>query len=196
MIYVPDLCVLIVFVTAVIKIMNNNAFRVAFCGIIVGFAFLLMLCTGLIPVGTYAFPCFSGILLTVIVIEFGEKWAYAAFFAVSILSLFLAGDKEAVVYFIAFFGFYPTLKSSLERIKSKTIQYAIKYIVFNICIIAAFLAGKYLLMIPDEEFTIGGFYIPWIFLVAANLFFIVYDKCVSVLVFRYIQQIRTKIFKK
>ncbi len=176
--------------------MNNNAFRVAFCGIIASFSLVLMLCTGLIPVGTYAFPCFAGILLTVIVIEFSEKWAYASFVAVSLLSLFFAGDKEAVIYFIAFLGFYPILKSSLERIKSKIIQYVIKYAVFNICIVAAFLVAKFVLMIPDEEFTIGGFYIPWVFLIAANGVFAVYDKCVTILVIRYIQQIRNKIFKK
>jgi hypothetical protein len=176
--------------------MNNNAFKVAFCGLTSALALVLMLCTGLIPVGTYAFPMIAGILFTVIVIEFGAKWAYCAFIVVALLSLFLAGDKEAVIYFIAFFGFYPILKSSIERIKSKVVQYVLKYAVFNVCMIVAFLVAKFILMIPDEEFTLMGFYVPWAFLIIGDLFFILYDKCVTIIIIRYVQQIRVKFVKK
>ena len=81
--------------------MKKDTFRVALCGVISAFAFMLMLLTNLIPVGTYALPCIAGILLTAVVVEFGWKWALAAFAAVSLLSVFFAGDKEAVAYFAA-----------------------------------------------------------------------------------------------
>lgn len=173
----------------------KNTFKVSFGGIISAFALILMLSTSLIPVGTYALPCFSGMLLVAIVIELGAKWAYIAYAAVSLLSLFMAGDKEAVIYFIAFFGFYPILKSTLEKIKSKPVQYILKYAVFNVCIIIAFFIGKFLLMIPNEEFTIFGVYIPWIFLIIGNIFFMLYDFCVTVCVMYYVNKIRNRIFK-
>ncbi len=175
--------------------MNNNSFRVAFCGLITAFALALMFATGLIPVGTYAFPCFAGMLLVAVVIEFGARWALAAFAAVSLLSFFLSGDKEAVVYFIAFFGFYPILKSAIERLKSKVLQYVIKYAVFTACIVAAFFVCKFVLMIPDEEFTLFGVYLPWVFLAGAEAFFFLYDLCVSLVVRDYVLKIRGKIFK-
>ncbi|MCH5299371.1 MAG: hypothetical protein J1E96_06375 [Ruminococcus sp.] len=173
----------------------KDSFRVAFCGLVSALALVLMLCTGLIPVGTYAFPIFSGMLLVAVVIEFGEKWAVAAFAAVSILSLFLAGDKEAVAYFIAFFGFYPIAKSGIERLRSRAVQYILKYALFTVCIVAAFTVCKFVLAIPDEEFTVFGVYVPWVFLLVAEVFFLVYDKCVTVMVTRYIVSIRNKIFK-
>lgn len=173
----------------------NKSFRVAFCGLISALSVVLMISTSIIPVATYAFPCFAGILLTAVVIEFGEKWAFAAYAAVSLLSLFLAGDKEAVVYFIAFLGFYPILKSYIERLRSKAAQYIIKYAVFNVCIIAAFLACKFILAIPDEEFTILGFYVPWAFLAAGEFIFFLYDIAVTVLVQRYVISVRSKLFK-
>lgn len=173
----------------------KKSFRVAFCGLITALALALMICTSVIPVGTYAFPCLAGILLTAIVVEFGEKWALAAYVAVSILSLFLAGDKEAVVYFIAFLGFYPTVKSFIERLRSKAAQYVIKFSVFNVCIIAAFFVCKFVLAIPNEEFTVMGFYIPWVFLAVGEVVFFFYDKCVTILVFRYITSLRKKLFK-
>ena len=94
------------------------------------------------------------------------------------------------------FGFYPILKSSIEKLKSKSIQYILKYVVFNICIIAAFFVGKLVLMIPDEEFTLFGVYIPWLFLIIGNIFFLLYDFCVTVMVMNYVYKIRNRIFKK
>lgn len=172
-----------------------KSFRVAFCGLVSALALVLMLSTTIIPVATYAFPCFAGFLLIAVVVEFGEKWALAAYFVISVLSLFLAGDKEAVVYFIGFLGFYPIIKSFIERIKSRAVQWIIKYIIFTACMIGAFTVCKFVLGVSDEEFTVMGFYIPWVFLIAAEAFFVVYDKCASVLVLRYITSIRGKIFK-
>lgn len=175
--------------------MKQNTFRVAFCGLITAFSFVLMLLTNLIPVGTYAFPCLAGVLLVAVVIEFGWKWALGAFTAVSILSALFAGDKEAAVYFIAFFGFYPILKSSIERLKSKIVQYIIKYAVFTVCMVGAFFVCKIVLLIPDEEFMIAGVYIPWVFLIAGEIAFIFYDLFVTIIVTNYIVRVRNRIFK-
>ena len=173
----------------------KDSFRVAFCGLVTALSLVLMISTSIIPVATYAFPCFAGIMLVAVVIEFGERWALAAYAAVSLLSLFLAGDKEAVVYFIAFLGFYPILKSYIERLSSKVLQMVIKYSVFTFCMIGAFLVCKFLLAIPDEEFNVFGVYVPWLFLIAGEIVFFFYDKCVTILVYRYVTSLRNKIFK-
>jgi MFS family permease len=175
-------------------LMKKDSFRVAFCGLVSALSLVLMLFTSVIPVGTYAFPCIAGILLVSVVIEFGWKWALAAYGVVSLLSLFLAGDKEAVVYFIAFFGFYPIAKSGIERIKSVAVQYLLKYLVFTVCVIVAFYATTSVLMIPAEEFEIFGVYLPWVFLLAGELVFWFYDRCVTILVARYIISVRSKLF--
>ena len=174
---------------------KKDSFRVAFCGLVSALSLVIMLMTSLIHVGTYSFPVLAGVLLVAVVIEFGWKWALAAFAAVSLLSAFLAGDKEAVVYFTAFFGFYPIIKSCIERLRSRAVQYIIKYAVFNVCIIAAFFVCKLILMIPDSEFTIGGFYIPWVFLIAGEIVFPLYDAFVTILVTNYIIRVRDRLFR-
>ena len=138
----------------------KNSYKTALCGIICALALVLMLITTIFPFGTYAFPCFAGMLFVVIAIEFGIGWAYMAYGVVALLSLFLVSDKEAVLYFIAFFGFYPILKGTIEKIKSKPLQYILKYLIFNICVIVAFYMAKFILMIPNEEFVLFGFYVP------------------------------------
>lgn len=171
------------------------AYKVALCGVVTALSLVLMLLTGAVSVGTYALPIFSGILLTVIVIEFNTKWALAVYFSVSVLSFFISGDKEAVLYFVLFFGFYPIIKSNIERAGSRLLQWIIKFALFNICIVASFYIGVYLLGVPVESFNIFGVNLPWIFLLIGNIAFPVYDKCVTVLVTKYVKDLRKKIIK-
>lgn len=181
--------------------MKNNGikpatFRIAFCGVVTALALVLMMITGLFSFGTFAFPCFAGMILTAVVIEYGVKWALAVFVAVSVLSSFLAGDKEAVIYFIMLFGYYPVVKSLFERkIRNKAVQFVLKLLLFNAAAVSAFFIADFLLAIPAEEFTILGFYVPWVLLIIGNFFFVVYDFAVTVMVGRYVYSLRKKIFK-
>ena len=88
----------------------NHSGKVALGGIITAICTTLMFLTGLSPIGTYALPAFAGVTLMVIVIELNPRWAWMVYIAVSVLSALLAADKEAVVLFIIFFGYYPILK--------------------------------------------------------------------------------------
>lgn len=174
--------------------------RVAFCGVISALSLVLMLLTTLVPIGTYAFPCFAGILLIAIVVEYKCRWAMLVYAVVSILSLFLVSDKEAVVFFIMIFGYYPTLKNLIERkfqLKfGKVAGYILKFIIFNAAAVAAFIITTFLLAFPAEEYTLFGVYVPWVFLIIGNFFFAVYDYAVSVFVAQYVCRLRNKIFSK
>jgi len=92
----------------------KTTFKVTISGVLSALSLVFMMLTSLVPLGTFAFPCMAGIVLMVIVVEAGHKWAWGAFICVSLLSLFLAGDKEAVVYYIMFFGYYPIIKGAIE----------------------------------------------------------------------------------
>lgn len=174
---------------------KNSTFRVAFCGIIAALGLVLMLLTSLVPVGTYAFPCFAGIFIAAVVIEYGWKWGLGVYAVVTVLSLFLAGDKEAVLYFIALFGYYPILKAVFEKnIKNKIILYVLKFAVFNIAAIASFFAAAFLLSISPEEYTLFGVYMPLAFLAFGNVFFLIYDFAVTVFVGQYVVRLRNKFF--
>lgn len=181
--------------------MNNSVksstFRIAFCSVIAALSVVLMIVTSFIPIGTYALPCFSGILIVAVVIEYGWKWAAAVFAAVSLLSLFISADKEAVLYFIALFGYYPILKGVFEKhIKNRVLQYILKFVVFNAAAILSFFIATLLLSVPLEEFEIFGVYLPALFLLFGNVFFAFYDYAVTVIVSQYVLKIRDKIFRK
>ena len=83
--------------------------QVAFGAMVAALSLVLMMLTAVLPVGTYALPCFAGILLVIIVIEFGVPWAVGVYAGVSILSFLLASDKEAALYYTLILGIYPIL---------------------------------------------------------------------------------------
>lgn len=163
----------------------GKSIRVAFCSIITAFCTMLMFLTGLIPVATYALPALSGVLLIVVVIELGASWAWPVYFATSALSLLLAGDKEAAMLFILFFGYYPILKSAFEKMKNRYLSYLLKFLVFNSTMIAAFFLSIKVLGVPADIFTVFGVYLPWAILIFGNFVFLIYDYAISNLVATY-----------
>ena len=166
--------------------MMKTSVKVSLGGVVAALSLVLMLLTSIIPFGTYAFPCIAGILLILLVFNLGYRWAVAVYFVTAVLSFLLLTDKEAALYYTAFLGFYPILKGVIERIPSKTVQYVIKIVLFNVCIIAAFYIGITLLSVPKESFTLFGVYLPWVFLIIGNVFFVLYDLCVTRLVTIYL----------
>ena len=174
---------------------NKKTFKIAYCAIIAAISTVLMIITSFIPIGTYALPIFAGALLVSIVVEYDCKWAFGTYAVVSVLSAFLAGDKEAVVFFIALFGYYPVLKNIFERrISNKVLQWVLKLAVFNAAAVAAFFFTSFVLGISSEEYTVFGLYVPYLFLIFGNIIFLFYDKALSIIVVFYVRVISPKLF--
>lgn len=138
---------------------------------------------------------FAGALLISIVIEYDFKWALGVYVVVSVLSVFLAGDKEAVLFFVALFGYYPILKNIFEvKIKNKALIILLKLVVFNIAAVASFFFASFILKISAEEYTVFGVYVPYLFLILGNVIFLFYDRVLTIFVVFYAKVISPKLF--
>lgn len=169
----------------------NRTVCVVFCGMVTALSTVLMFFTGLIPIGTYAFPALAGALMITVVVELGTAWAWPVYTASSVLSYLVAGDREAAVLFILFFGYYPILKAVLEKRLKGAASYLVKFLVFNAAMIAAYFISVTLLSVPRESFFLFGFNFLWIFLIAGNLVFLLYDFAVSALVVSYYRRLHS-----
>ena len=174
---------------------QKPTFRLAFCSAAAALEVVLMMVTSLVRIGTYALPCFAGLLTIAVVIEYKCKWAFGVFGVTAVLSFFLSGDKEAVVMFIALFGYYPILKNIIERYnKNAVVRWIIKLFVFNAAAVGSFFVVTLILEIPASEFSIFGVYLPYVFLLAGNVFFILYDLSINVFVRFYVQRLTNALF--
>ncbi|MDR1630279.1 MAG: hypothetical protein LBS36_08745 [Oscillospiraceae bacterium] len=169
--------------------------KTALAGIVSALAVAIMFATTLIPFLTYALPAISGALLILIVIEVNRKWAFASYAAVSILSFLLLNDKEAALMYIAFFGYYPVIKSMLESRLPRVVEYLVKLLLFNVSVISATLLAVFVLKIPLEDVEERGpAVIPYLLLMA-NAMFLLYDYTLTQFVQLYLKKIQHR-FRK
>ncbi len=169
--------------------------KTALGGIVSALSVMLMLLTAVLPFMSYALPLLAGALLIFMVIEINKSWAFIVYIAVSLLAVFVVPDKEAATFYIAFFGYYPIIKSSLEKHLPKIIKWLVKLAIFNLSVVAAYFVSVKLLGIPFEDMQeLGKYGIP-ILLAIANVTFVMYDIMLSKMVVLYMLKLR-KSFKK
>jgi hypothetical protein len=144
-----------------------------------------MISVAIIPFLTYALPAVASVLITFVVVEIDKKWAFGVYCTVSILGFLLVGDKEVAMMYIAFFGYYPILKSFLETKLPRIIEWILKILSFVLT-----MAGSYYLMIKfmgvtiDETEEWGVMAYP-ILLGTGTFAFILYDIALSKTVLLY-----------
>lgn len=166
--------------------------KVALGGVFGALSLLFMLLTAF-PMATYALPAIAGALLIPVVVEAGVKTGWMVYGAVALLSLFVAPDMQAKVMFIAFFGYYPVLKSQLERLSRRWVEWIVKLGIFNAAMILSYLAMLFVFGLETDTFVIGGVNIAWAFLLAGNVVFVIYDYALSNLVTVYFRVLHPRL---
>lgn len=174
---------------------SSMAVKVAVGGVFSAIALVLMMLTGVFPFGTYAFPVIAGVMLIVIYLEFGFRWSMLVYGVISIMSVLFVSDKEAALFFLLLFGYYPVVKSFIERIKSKIVQYIIKLAIFNAAAVSVYFLMLFVFGMPADSFELFGVNIPLIFLIVGNFVFLIYDLAINVVVAQYLQKYRKFFFK-
>jgi hypothetical protein len=164
---------------------------VALGGMIAALSLVLMMLTLFIPFSEQALPAVAGVLLITAVLEAGPGWAFVIYIAVGLLSLFFALQNGASLYYILFFGHYTIIKSYVERLPNKLLQWVVKLLIFNICAAAVYYLVALVTGIPVDIYKYS---LP-VTLVLFNIVLILYDIALSRLVVLYYYRIR-KLFKK
>ncbi len=167
--------------------------KIALCGVLAAVE-LVVLLAAYFPYLTYALPALAGAFTIPVVVDVGKKHAWIMFSVVSVLSFFLC-EKEAMVFYILFFGHYPIIKSYIEQIKSKPVCLLIKFICATVCFAIAYYLTTFVMGIDIE--TVGDFgkYTSIVFLVMYDVVFFVYDIALTRIVGLYILKFRKQVRK-
>ena len=133
--------------------MRSKAAKVALCGVVSALSVVLMLMTGIVPIATIALPALAGCLTIAIVAETNVRYGFAVYCVVSVLAILLTPDREAILFYILFFGYYPTLYGLLMRIKRKPLRVLAKFGVFNLAMALETALGGAMqnLVVADEN---------------------------------------------
>lgn len=178
---------------------KDLGFNTALCGVCAALAMVLMFLSSVIPTMTYALPAAAGALMAVIVIEVNKKWAVCTYAAVSALCLIMIPAKDASLIFVMFMGYYPILKSVLERkIKNRTACMAVKIAVFTAAVVGYYEVLVRVFADPEllDDSAELGKYGLWLLFAASEVIFVIYDLALSRLISVYFNWFRKKFLRR
>ena len=168
----------------------NKTNKITFCAVMAALASVTMLISHTMYL-TYAVPAMAGLFVMIAVIEITPKWAFATYVA-SAFPIFLLAENESKMLYIMFFGYYPIIKSFVEKLRKPVLEWILKFLVFNIAVIVTYLLLTVVFDMSLDDFGEFGKYGAWIFLALGNVVFVFYDIAVSRMSMFYFDIIRPK----
>ncbi len=150
---------------------------------------IILYIASIVPRGSAAFGAIAGIAVVAAVIEGGIGGGISVYTVSGLLSVILAGDKVPAILYIIFFGYYPVVKSLVERIRKLPIEWILKVILVNIIItVIIFLLGNIITINFEYEFLNNNV----IIYILGNIAFIIYDLALSKIAGIYMSRIYKK----
>lgn len=163
--------------------MNENTKRLSRLALLsalgVGFLYL----GSLLPTLQLVVLAVAGFLSAVAVMMYSPLWAGAVYAVTAVLALLILPEKSYALYYAAFFGYYPILKSFFEKIRDRKLSWLSKLGAYTAAFLLWFFLGAGLFL---GEAVILRWYILWPLGAVA---FIIYDICLSFLITFYIEKI-------
>ena len=111
--------------------MNEKSRSIAVAGLACALSIVLMVLAIYIRVSTVAFLFLCALLTAIVLLESDIKYAAASFAATALLSALLVPDKQTVLLYVLFFGWYPLLKLFAETRRSRGVEWITKLLGFH-----------------------------------------------------------------
>ena len=141
--------------------------------------------SGVIPSGQIAMVAIAGMFSCAAVIHCGLKYGFVVFVATAILSILLIPDKGNAIFYTAFFGYYPVLKSPVEHIKKAWVGWVLKILTVNLAFAVLWM------VIGPEIFSYGRL----LGHAAVSVVLVIYDIGLSNIIAIYISRVATRVGK-
>ena len=162
--------------------------RIVVTGVLVALSVIILYLGCAIEVLDLTMSAIVSLLVVVIVIEMGYKYAWFAYVATAVLSLVLLPQKTPAIFYTCFMGFYPIIKSHVERFGSALVRWTIKLVTGNVALVAMFWLIS--IFVPDE--FEGGLLLVCPYILGL-LAFVMYDVALTKLITFYFIKLRDRI---
>ena len=169
---------------------RGAAGKVAYPAILSALALILVYLGSLAPTGNWGIIAAAGLLPAAAVISVNLTAGFLCWAAAAILAFLLVPDKFCVLLFGVLFGLYPMVKSLVERLRKKPLEYVLKLAFFNAAFTVVYLTMA--AAVAESLPRVLGSSV-WILYGAANVVFILYDYGFSKLIALYMARIQRAI---
>ena len=130
---------------------------------------VLMILGAVLELGMYACPLLAGVFFVLVGEKYGRKYHVMLYAVSAVLCFLLVPNIEQNLIFAGFFGWYPIIRPSLQKLP-KILSWIVKFGIFN----GVVLAIEWLVMrilVPEAV----GSAILWVLLILGNITFLFYD---------------------
>lgn len=169
----------------------NRTKRIALIGTLSAISVLCVFLTSIMPTGRLSLFTVSSFLVSIIIIEYGDKQGWIFYIVTNLIAYILIPNKIGIVVYTSFFGIYGILKHYIESINNMMWEYVLKYTFFNTCIVFVLLVFK---VVINRDITIGTIgnikFTFWIVIAIAEVIFFIYDYIYTLFVQYYKHRLR------
>jgi hypothetical protein len=136
------------------------------------------------PTGQLGLTAVASLFVAAAVIEMGRKYALYVFIVSAVIAFLIVPNRITPLLFILFFGYYPIIKSIIEKRGKIVVQFFCKLIIFNISLtVTWFLAGELLFELNNIDVHLLFIYI------GGNVVFLFFDYGFTKLIRLYINRV-------
>lgn len=164
---------------------RGSANQVTLVGMLTALSLAFLYLSTLSPMARLGITAIAGVFPAGVVVSVGLGAGFFSYGATGILGLLLLPSKSCVILYLLFFGLWPMLKSLLERLPNRVLEWVCKLLVFN-GILAVLLLGLRELLLP---FLPAGLEGNWLIFAAGNVAFVIYDVGFSKLIGLYVARV-------
>ena len=171
----------------------KNSKIIAYSGVATALSVVMLFLGSLIWVLAYTMPLIASLIMIILLDSISQKSAILTFVSTSVISFILLSDKECLLLYVLFFGYYPLIRDKINDIKPKFLSVLLKYLTFNASMILTQILCVYVFGIPFDDML--GMWGIVIFIICLNLVFAVYDKLYDLLLKLYRIKLKKKVEK-
>lgn len=171
----------------------KNSKVIAYSGVATALSVVMLFLGSIFWVLGYTMPLVASLVMIILLDSISQKSALLTFISTSIISFILLNDKECVLLYILFFGYYPLIRDKINDIKPKFLSYLLKFVTFNAAMVLTQVLCVYVFGIPFDD-MLGKWGIV-VFVLCLNLVFVVFDKLYTLLLRLYRIKLKKKVEK-
>lgn len=171
----------------------KNSKVIAYSGVATALSVVMLFLGSIFWVLGYTMPLVASLVMIILLDSISQKSALLTFISTSVISFILLNDKECVLLYILFFGYYPLIRDKINEIKPKFLSYLLKFVSFNAAMVLTQILCVYVFGIPFDD-MLGKWGIV-VFALCLNLVFVVFDKLYTLLLRLYRIKLKKKVEK-
>jgi len=164
--------------------MGEKTRKLTLSALFSAFAVVLLFIASVLPTGQLGIVAAASLFVAAAVVEAGIGAGAGVFIVSSALGMLLIPNRSAPLLFILFFGYYPALKSVIERVKGTALQWALKLLVFNLALTVIWFFMLEILFAPIDSMPA-----PLLVYLGGNAIFALYDYGFTKAVWFYIYRV-------